>query len=81
MKICLITNIYEPYQLGGTEFYVKTLVKALKLRGHEVFVITTRPAQGSFCTSAEEVVDEVTVYRFYPWNIYWLLGLMTKGYT
>jgi glycosyltransferase involved in cell wall biosynthesis len=71
MKICLISNLFEPYQLGGTEFYVRTLVKALKLRGHEVFVISTRPAQGSFCTSTKEVVDEVPVYRFYPWNVYW----------
>ena len=71
MKICLVTNIYEPYQLGGTEFYVKTLVKALKLRGHDVFVITTRPAWGSSEASAKEVGDGVRVYRFYPWNIYW----------
>jgi glycosyltransferase involved in cell wall biosynthesis len=71
MKICLISNLFEPYHLGGTEFYVRTLAKALKRRGHEVFVITTCPSQGSFCTSAKEVVDEVTVYRFYPWNIYW----------
>jgi len=71
MKICLISNLFEPYHLGGTEFYVRTLAKALRRRGHEVFVITTCPAQGSFCTAAKEVVDEVTVYRFYPWNIYW----------
>ena len=71
VKICLISNIYEPYQLGGTEFYVKTLVKALKLRGHDVFVITTRPIWGSSKTSAKEVVDGVRVYRFYPWNVYW----------
>ncbi len=71
MKICLITNIYEPYQLGGTEFYVRKLVKALKLRGHDVFVITTRPAWGSSEAPAKEVGDGVRVYRFYPWNIYW----------
>jgi len=71
MKICLISNLFAPYHLGGTEFYVKTLAKALKLRGHQVFVITTRPAQGSFSTFAKEVVDEVPVYRFYPWNVYW----------
>ena len=71
MKICLITNIYEPYQLGGTEFYVKTLVKALKVRGHDVFVITTCPAWESPEVSAKDVGDGVRVYRFYPWNIYW----------
>lgn len=71
MKICLISNLFAPHHLGGTEFYVRTLAKALKLRGHQAFVITTRPAQGSFRTSTKEVVDEVPVYRFYPWNVYW----------
>lgn len=71
MKICLISNLFAPHHLGGTESYVRALAKALKLRGHQVFVITTRPAQASFCTSSKEVVDEVPVYRFYPWNVYW----------
>ena len=71
MKICLITNIYEPYELGGTEVYVKTLANALKEKGHDVFVITTCPPQKSFRTVINETIDEIQVYRFYPLNLYW----------
>ncbi len=71
MKICLITNIYEPYELGGTEVYVKTLANALKEKGHDVFVITTCPPQKHFRTVINETIDEIKVYRFYPFNLYW----------
>lgn len=71
MKICLVTNIYEPYELGGTEVYVKTLTKALKEKGHDVFVITTCPPQKGFRTVINETIDEIQVYRFYPLNLYW----------
>ena len=71
MKICLLTNIYEPYELGGTEVYVKTLAQAIKEKGHEVFVITTCPPQKSFRSVIHETIDEIEVYRFYPLNLYW----------
>ena len=71
MKICLVTNIYEPYELGGTEVYVKTLANALKEKGHDVFVITTCPPQKHFRTVINESIDGIKVYRFYPLNLYW----------
>ncbi|NIU82156.1 MAG: hypothetical protein GWN64_01450, partial [Candidatus Thorarchaeota archaeon] len=48
VKICLVTNIYEPYQLGGTEVYVKALTKGIRSSGHDIFVITTCPAAKGF---------------------------------
>jgi glycosyltransferase involved in cell wall biosynthesis len=71
MKICLITNIYQPYELGGTEVYVKTLANALRENDHDVFVITTCPPQKHFRTVINETIDEIRVYRFYPLNLYW----------
>ena len=71
MKICLVTNIYEPYELGGTEVYVKTLMNALKEKGYDVLIITTCPPQEHFRTAINENINGIPVYRFYPWNIYW----------
>lgn len=71
MKICLVTNIYEPYELGGTEVYVKTLANALREKGHDVFVITTCPPQKNVRTIINETINEIRVYRFYPLNLYW----------
>ena len=71
MKICLVTNIYEPYQLGGTEVYVKALTAGIKSRGHDIFVITTCPPAQGFRGVVNETIDGIPVYRFYPWNIYW----------
>ena len=71
MKICLVTNIYEPYQLGGTEVYVKALTEGIRSRGHDIFVITTRPPAKGFRGVVNETINGIPVYRFYPWNIYW----------
>jgi glycosyltransferase involved in cell wall biosynthesis len=71
VKICLITNIYEPYKLGGTEFYVKGLTKSIKKKGHDIFVISTCPPGKAFPGVINEIIDGVKVYRFYPWNVYW----------
>lgn len=45
MKICLINNLYEPYQRGGAEQVVKNIVQELK-KEHDVFLISTKPFWG-----------------------------------
>ncbi len=71
MKICLVTNLYEPYSIGGADIYVKWLARALMRYGHEAFVVTTCPARESFPGVKREKIDGILVYRFYPLNIYW----------
>jgi glycosyltransferase involved in cell wall biosynthesis len=71
MKICLVTNLYEPYSTGGADIYVKWLARALIEHGHEPFVVTTCPARESFPGFSAEVIDGIAVHRFYPLNIYW----------
>jgi glycosyltransferase involved in cell wall biosynthesis len=71
VKICLVTNIYEPYQLGGTEVYVKALTAGIKRSGHDIFVITTCPPVKGFRGVINETINGIPLYRFYPWNIYW----------
>jgi len=43
MKICLINNLYKPYQKGGAERVVELLGDELKQLNHTVFIISTRP--------------------------------------
>ena len=44
MRICLISNLYPPYNRGGAEQVVKNTVEGLLSRGHQVAVITARPS-------------------------------------
>lgn len=43
MKICLINNLYKPYNRGGAEEIVGIMREGLEQAGHEVFIITSRP--------------------------------------
>lgn len=71
MKICLITNLYEPYARGGAEVIVKRTAQALVKDGHDVVVITAQPYAGwSSMTPQASENDGVRVYRFYQPNLY-----------
>lgn len=41
MKICLINNLYRPYAKGGAGRIVETIANDLKLKGYQVFVVST----------------------------------------
>ncbi|HRY63458.1 MAG TPA: glycosyltransferase family 4 protein [Patescibacteria group bacterium] len=43
MKICLINNLYPPFNRGGAERVLENQIKELLAQGHDVFVITSRP--------------------------------------
>ena len=43
MKICLLNNLYKPYNRGGAENVAAAMLKSYQDAGHEVFLITTRP--------------------------------------
>jgi glycosyltransferase involved in cell wall biosynthesis len=42
-KICLINNLYKPFNRGGAEKITETIANGLVKAGHEVFIITTKP--------------------------------------
>ena len=46
MKICLINNLYKPFNRGGAEKIVETIANGLIKAGHNVFIITTKPSGG-----------------------------------
>ncbi|MBD3311483.1 MAG: glycosyltransferase [Candidatus Magasanikbacteria bacterium] len=66
MKICIINNLYPPYARGGAEQVVAKTVNGLLKKDHEVVVITTSPAGGSYC----EMDTRLTTYRFRPKNLF-----------
>ncbi|MFA6372903.1 MAG: glycosyltransferase family 4 protein [Methanothrix sp.] len=65
MKICLISNLYEPYILGGAENYVGRIARGLS-EHDEVIVITTCPGLKSLTVNE----GKIRIYRFTPFNIY-----------
>lgn len=67
MKICLISNLYEPYNRGGAEQVVKNTVEGLLERGHEIVVITSRPFRKP---PFNDNNGNLRIYRFYPLNFF-----------
>jgi glycosyltransferase involved in cell wall biosynthesis len=65
MKICIIENIYPPYDRGGAEQVVFKTAQGLLDAGHEVVIITTCP-QGNIV----ETDGKLKIYRKRPFNIY-----------
>ena len=43
MKICLINNLYKPFNRGGAETVVELMAEGLNRVGYQVFIITTKP--------------------------------------
>jgi Glycosyltransferase len=41
LKICVVTNYYPPFFIGGYELGCRDIVEALKSRGHQVKVLTS----------------------------------------
>src|ERR1044071_7408186 len=41
LKICVVTNYYPPFFIGGYELGCRDIVEALKARGHQVRVLTS----------------------------------------
>lgn len=42
MKVCIINNLYEPYDRGGAEQVVKNITEKLE-KDHDIFLISTKP--------------------------------------
>lgn len=71
MKIALLTNLYPPYVRGGAEYLMHELVRELTRQGHRVVVVTSVPRRSlKRLTPEQRVEDGVTIYRFYPLNLY-----------
>lgn len=54
MKICLMNNLYKPFNRGGAEKITEIIANGLIKAGHEVFIIATKPLVGKFKISDTE---------------------------
>lgn len=68
MKIVLVSSFFEAQARGGAAVSVRLLAYGLVKRGIKVVVITTHPRRHAVVEHA----GDLTVYRFYPWNLYWV---------
>ncbi len=66
MKILVLSNLYPPDVIGGYELGCKQVVDALRVRGHEVLVLTTAPRTPA--PSVEHVVRDLQLSEI--WNNY-----------
>lgn len=69
MKICLINNLYFPYQRGGAEKVTASMAAKLQQEGHEVFLVTTKPKKVDYGVNSWPR----TIY--FPSNFYHLSNL------
>ena len=70
MRILVLTNLYPPHGLGGYEERCKVTVDELRMRGHEVVVLTSRyGVQDDQSVSEEGVHRLLTPVGFFgfPW--------------
>jgi glycosyltransferase involved in cell wall biosynthesis len=71
MKICLISNLYKPYNKGGAEQVVENTIEGLKTQGKQVVLITTKPFKNLSSLRAKVSEENgVKTYRFYPLNLF-----------
>ncbi|MFH0814489.1 MAG: glycosyltransferase [Candidatus Falkowbacteria bacterium] len=71
MKICIITNLYQPHSRGGAELIAKTMANGFVSAGDSVVVISTKPTRG---LSVDQASGRMRIYRFLPLNIFYYLN-------
>ena len=67
MKLCFITDMYEPYNVGGAENYVKKVATKLK-NDNEIIIIST--SKGFHPKISLDTKNKYKIYRFQPINFY-----------
>jgi glycosyltransferase involved in cell wall biosynthesis len=77
MKVAILSSLYSPYDVGGTEKAVRMLAESLSARGTEVVVISLHPGR-------QELLEEwngIRVYRLPIDNLYlpWVGGQRPGG--
>lgn len=74
----MIASLYKPYSRGGAEVVFQHIVDELK-KEHDMSILTIAPWSGFRSlkpSTAQE--DGVTVYRFYPFNIFSFIYIIGK---
>ena len=70
MKILVLTNLYPPHYVGGYELRCAAITEALRLRGHEVNVLTSNHGLQDEPPPAEPYIERsLCIHGYYghPW--------------
>ena len=70
MKILVLTNLYPPHYVGGYELRCAAITEALRLRGHEVHVLTSNHGlQGEPPPVEPHIERSLCIHGYYghPW--------------
>jgi len=80
MKICLINNLYKPYQRGGAERVIELITQGLKSRGYDVLLITTCPInrKPTTCLDSAGQTKNQRQKIFYVRALYYNLNFLPK---
>ncbi len=77
MKICLLNNLYAPYNRGGAEKVVAEMAADFRRAGEEVIIISTKPLKSELAT--QEISGNIYLpsnfynlgKRSWPWRLAW----------
>ncbi len=72
MKICLINNLYKPYNRGGAERIIELIACGLQNQGHDVFTITTKSR------NAQRITHNAQQKIYYINALYYNLAVLPK---
>ncbi|MDB6038276.1 MAG: hypothetical protein JWM99_2117, partial [Verrucomicrobiales bacterium] len=70
MKILVLTNLFPPHYLGGYELICEAVTSALRIRGHEVSVLTSDHVRAGVLNNPENKVERsLRIHGLYghPW--------------
>ncbi|MFZ5783496.1 MAG: glycosyltransferase family 4 protein [Pseudomonadota bacterium] len=76
LSVLVVNSLYRPQMVGGAEVVAEMLATKLAAGGHRVSVVTSCSRERDH--SVDEM-DGVTVYRFFPKNLWWLHERFAPG--
>lgn len=77
MKICLINNLYKPYNRGGTEQIMELTANGIKNANHNIFIISTKPIFKKYQNNKKEQASKHKIY--YIKSLYYNLNAIPKA--
>ncbi|MBI4090626.1 MAG: glycosyltransferase [Candidatus Komeilibacteria bacterium] len=81
MKIVMITNLYPPLVRGGAEVVAARMAEGLSNHLQQVVVVTTMPFASWHSFSIHQSNESgITIYRFFPLNVFYYLNIARYGY-
>ncbi len=79
MKICIINNLYEPFNKGGAETITKIINNTLVKNKHKTTIITTKPYTSKITNTKQNNkiyinsifynIDKIPLFFRLPWHI------------